>query len=275
MKKFLKIGIICSVALMGLTPTLSFFIAPQFKPIDMEYFPLNVGTELYYNSTDDTGTWDTKRYIEEGGGFLHGIFGTFTVLWVEAHQQLGETSYTWINQMWLSKSGNSLVWWGFKDENAQVIADQGLIYVTEPVQVGKSNYGETSSVLTLSGGGSQSINFEGNYTVEAVESVTVPAGTFDDTIRVHEQEITPDGTIDFYVWYAPNVGAIKYWYPNDNNRTDILTSYTPAENNDPWNDWILPYVPSMLIWTIPALIIGTCAIIALILANKFYFNKNK
>ncbi|MBD3197571.1 MAG: hypothetical protein GF317_21130 [Candidatus Lokiarchaeota archaeon] len=250
-------------------PLLSFFIAPQMKPLDMEYFQLEAGSELFYNTTENSDTWETKRYIDDSYEIINGIFGVFTVFWCEAHKYPGDSDYSWVNQMWLSKSGNSLIWWGFEDQNTKVIAHNGLTYVTEPVIAGANNYGLTLATLTIKGSSQvMDVNFEGNYTIDAVESVTVPAGTFNECIKVHEQEITPDGTIDFYVWYSKDVGgAVKYDY-HQNNRTDVLTSYHMTTENDPWNNWLIPYLPTMLLWTISSSIIGVVAIIALIIVNK-------
>ena len=236
----------------------------------MEYFPLSCGSYLHYNSTDDNGSWLTKRYIEDDYEFVGGIFGTFCVFWCEAALYDGDSEYSWVNQMWLSRSGDTLYWWGFEDEFAKIVVNSGLKYVKEPASVGDKQSGSTSGTLILKSSSTSIPNtpFSANYTIDTIESVSTPAGTFSNCIKVHEQETTPDGNVDFYVWYAPNVGAVKYNYPQRDNRIDVLTDYYIEPNNEPWENWVIPYVPQILTWTIVAGIAVVALIIAFTLIKK-------
>jgi hypothetical protein len=113
------------------------------------------------------------------------------------------------------------------------------------------------------------VDFSGNYTIDAIEDVTVPAGTFEDCIKIHEEELTPDGQISFYVWYSPTIGtAVKYHYPNDDNRIDQLIDYTIEADNDPWNDWLLPQVPTLVLITTIAIAIVAILIITVVIKKK-------
>ncbi|TXT54683.1 MAG: hypothetical protein BAJALOKI2v1_750017 [Promethearchaeota archaeon] len=268
MKKGSIILIILAIISMSIVPVLSFFIAPQLGPEEMSYFNLSVGSEWYYESSDNETSWQTKRYIPDDFEFVHGIFGTFCIYWCQAVKYEGEENYMWLDQMWISKRDNQLVWWGYEDADARIIVDNGLTYVTEPVQEGVSHYGKSKGTLTLKSSQEKiRVDFEGNYTIEKIETLTVPAGTFENCIRVHEQEITPDGVADFYVWYAPEVGAIKYWFL-DGNQTDVLTHYSIDPNDDPWKYWPMPYVPVMLEWTIIGLTIGITVITITLVIDK-------
>ncbi len=236
----------------------------------MEYFPLAPGNTVIYNSTNDDGTWTTKRYVADETEFLGGPYGTLTVLWTEAHMQLDETDYTFVNQMWLSKTADTLLWWGFEDTSDKVIATTGLNYVTEPVEVGAVHSGTTTVTLTIKETDTvmTGVSFSANYTIEAIEDVTVPAGTFEDCIKIHEEEITPDGEVSFWVWYAPNAGAVQYYYPQQENRWDKATEYTVDLDNDPWDDWFLPQVPTMLLYTTISVIVVVGLIIGFKLMRK-------
>ncbi len=220
----------------------------------LQYFPLGMGTEWRYQTSDNNGNWETRRSIEE----WEFIGLQFTIYFNEEHDGV------WQNRMMLSKSSDSLMWWGFEDSNARYIAFNGLIYVTEPPKVGDVKGGSTSGTLTIKTEHSQTmnVNFQGIYTIEAIETVIVPAGTFQNCIKVHEQEITPDGIADFHVWYAPNVGPVKYQYPLRNNRVDVLDSYHVTDD-DPFN-WFLPKVPILVI----SCIIGVSALIVIIVIRK-------
>ena len=237
-----KIIITC-LGLIGLIIGSIFFtiiiILPMAITPSLLYFPLGIGTSWTYNTTDDGGTWTTRRNIGDNGEFL-GI--DFTVHFNEEHDGV------WKNRMWLGVTFNSLVWWGFQDTSSKYLASFGLTYVVEPVTGTQANGGTTSGFLTI---GSQITiaNFQGSYVIEAIEDVTVPAGTFQNCIKMHEIENTPGGLADFHVWYAPEVGPIKYDYPNRANRTDVLESYS-ITTDDPFETWLLPKVPRMIITTI-------------------------
>jgi len=165
--------------------------------------------------------------------------------------------------MWLWKTEDTLMWQGFEDKNAKLIANGPLAYVTEPIAAGAVHRGSTTATLTIKETGEvlQSVAFQANYTIEAIEAVTVPAGTFADCIKVHEEEITPDGNASFWVWYAPNVGAVKYSYPDDDNRNDTLTQYTVDINNDPWDTWFMPKMPILVGWIV---VIGVSLVAAFV-----------
>lgn len=70
--------------------------------------------------------------------------------------------------------------------------------------------------------------------VEAMETVTVPAGTF-DAVRIsgHHCNTTLGGCADFIVWYAPKVknavkaswSASRYWPLSRRGVTQVLVSY--------------------------------------------------
>jgi hypothetical protein len=69
--------------------------------------------------------------------------------------------------------------------------------------------------------------------VEAIESTTVPAGTF-DAVRIsgHHCNVTVGGCGDFVVWYAPQVRQAakitwdtSYWPPSLRGLTQVLVSY--------------------------------------------------
>jgi len=248
--------IIACLGLIGLIIGSVFFtiiiILPMAITPSLLYFPLGIGTSWTYNSTDDGGTWTTLRNIGDNGEFL-GM--DYTVHFNEIHDGV------WQNRMWIGVTCNSLVWWGFQDTSSKYIASFGLTYVVEPVGGLQANGGTTPGFLTI---GSQVTiaSFQGSYTIEAIEDVTVPAGTFQNCIKMHEIENTPGGLADFHVWYAPNVGPVKYDYPNRANRTDLLESYSLTAD-DPFESWLLPKVPRMIITTIVVVCVVGITIVVL------------
>ncbi len=261
--KYILIGILVVFLLLGSIPFILIVMVPMAVTPSMSYFPLGLNTSWLFNSTDDNGNWTTRRYIGEQYEFI-GI--DFMVFIHEEHEGV------WQNKMWLSKNIQSLVWWGFEDTNTKFVASGGLTYVSEPVGVGQSNGGTTSGTLTIKSGNQVSTaNFVGRYTIEAIETIIIPAGTFQSCIRVHEIEDTPGGLADFRVWYAPGVGPIKYDYPNRDNRTDELVSYNIV-HDDPFENWLLPKVPRIVIATIIFSILG---VVIIFIAVKKYKKSKK
>ena len=72
------------------------------------------------------------------------------------------------------------------------------------------------------------------------------------------------------VWYAPHVGPIKYDYPNRNNRTDMLETYNITPD-DPFETWLLPKVPRMIITTL--VIVPIIAIVLYVVIKKLRHKK--
>ncbi len=56
-------------------------------------------------------------------------------------------------------------------------------------------------------------------TLEAVENVTVPAGTFSDTLRMKVFVNDGTGTYTEHIWLAKNVGAVKIYRVSETNNT--------------------------------------------------------
>ncbi|MBN1801467.1 MAG: hypothetical protein JW891_08175 [Candidatus Lokiarchaeota archaeon] len=253
--KYILIAILAVFLVLGSIPFTLIVMVPMVVTPAMSYFPLGLNTSWDFNSTDDNGSWTTRRYIGNQYEFI-GI--DFMIFFHEEHDG------TWQNKMWLSKNVHSLVWWGFEDSSTKFVASGGLTYVTEPVRSGQSNGGTTSGTLTIKSDNQISTqNFMGRYTIETIETITVPAGTFQSCIRVHEEENTPEDTADFRVWYAPGVGPVKYDYPKRDNRTDELVSYNIV-NDDPFETWLLPKVPRIVIATIIFALLGIVFVVIIV-----------
>jgi hypothetical protein len=236
------------VSFMILQMLASFMTIQPVKGVKMEYFPMAPGNTLKYQSNNTMlESWQTKRYVDQEGEYLGGIFGTYTIHWCEARKNQNETDFTWVNQMWISKTEDTLMWHGFENKKSKTMADSPLAYVSEPIVLGAVHAGQTTLTVTMKATGETiSASIAANYTIDAIETVSTPAGTFSDCIKVHEQENTPDGAVSFWVWYAPNIGAIKYYYPQQDGRYDVLISYQVDVNNDPWDLWLMPHLPLLI-----------------------------
>ena len=93
---------------------------------------------------------------------------------------------------------------------------------------------EYRSILTDESGKTREVHeFKG--TVVGLETVTVPAGEFENCVRI-------DGVSHYFIegrigrikgttWYAPGLGPVKQiWKYGSDRRTDELESFEPAPN---------------------------------------------
>ena len=80
-------------------------------------------------------------------------------------------------------------------------------------------------------------NYEGQFTrkvtIEAVETVTVGAGTFDSCLKFHKQALdSSDPTPEWYEWIKPGFGMVKwvdYWGVENGPIVYELQSFSPAD----------------------------------------------
>lgn len=94
-----------------------------------------------------------------------------------------------------------------------------------------------SSVRVVSDTGSQIFVF----TVVGFERITVPAGVFEDALKVSVKQLRPDGRADeSFAWFAKNVGLIKRI--RDTGRVEELVSVEKADlesfSTKPIQSWV-------------------------------------
>ena len=90
-------------------------------------------------------------------------------------------------------------------------------------------------------------NYMSSYQADALETVTTPAGTFNNALHVHEQR--GSGYVRD-VWYAPGVGMVKM---SDATSTAMLTGYTiPGAVTQPGGGAApLAFTPTTGLWWNP------------------------
>lgn len=164
-----------------------------------DYFPLEVGNRWVYTpSYGDGDRIDTIVGTED-------VNGTFTYIW--KREEAAPDNYH--EKLWLAKDGSDLnlykLWGNMGGDPAVLITPPLIWYKLNPV-VGDTWVWEVNI---------DDMHVKATYYVESInDTVTVPAGTFNNCIRIRIlEEITEDGVTEYdYVkdWLAPDIGPVIY-----------------------------------------------------------------
>jgi Ca-activated chloride channel family protein len=196
---------------------------------DHRYFPLRSGATWNYATSEGSSTWTVTS---AGGGAATMDFGvpggTFTVHW--SCGDGGVSSYDFG-----SFGSSDLAGFG----TIEVVSTSGTWIPSAEMLEGGSSW--SHEFTTTVSGGAEGITVDitattsEDWTASGVESVSVPAGTF-EAIRVDGSATTsisggffdvPATSVTHTFWYAPGVGIVK-WVTSMEGYTGTgdLTSYT-------------------------------------------------
>jgi hypothetical protein len=191
------------------------------------YLPLSVGSQLNLHTTTVANYYTPRAtlYTIEGTDVISGL-QCFRELGTELSDVTSELDTFHI--LWLSKdSGGNLI--------VNAISIDGTSNPDSALIV-DFNYFPNEF---LTPGYSRTYNFDKltkDSVVSVTETVTVPAGTFNNCIVILETQFDSTGIIDFqeYHYYAYGVGEVKKvrTIPNDHAHTDVLMSYVVSGVND-------------------------------------------
>ncbi len=168
----------------------------------VEYFPLGLG--------------DTWTYEEDFGGFYtRTVSGSETVNGTVAQklEVIGEGYKLFTND-----SNGLRQYQGYKIDGGSWIKnifDPPIIYAPAEVSVGNSQSFNSTVSYSDSDNIFSSGTISGTSTVEGIEDVVVPAGTFEDCLRIKitEHYALTGGSLslvtDFTLWLAKGVGIVK------------------------------------------------------------------
>ncbi|MBS1113033.1 MAG: ompB-2 [Nitrospirae bacterium] len=179
--------------------------APDNPPVDAifniaEYFPLGQGDTWTYREGDTELTTRT-------------VSGTQKINDVNAVKVIDEDGDY---QLWTNSNG--IVW--YKEYDADDIPGCGWeqlifsppIHASDPlVSVGSSYISNTTLAETDCTGKSSTTSFSYEFTIDGIEDVTVPAGTFSECLKI-TGIMTVNGTsqtTEQSIWLSKGVGQIK------------------------------------------------------------------
>lgn len=179
-----------------------------------EYFPLGQGDTWTYREEDDELTVKT-------------ISGTENINGVDAAKIMDEDGdyYLWTNS-------NGLVWHKEYDADdvpgcgwQQLIFNPPIIASGAVVSVGSTYSSNTILGETDCAGGSATASISYVFNVEGIDSVTVPAGTFNNCLRI-KGILTVNGstaTNEMTIWLAKGVGEVKSISVSKQNGVAVAT----------------------------------------------------
>lgn len=152
-----------------------------------KFIPLQVGSYYKYNVTDSqSSSWDSFIVVTGISTLTNGAYIGKTYFFLEQFGQDSPDSY-----------------------------DTGLVRSTDSKMIGYEAYGSESIIFKNSSAGTawQYVDRRGNtmkQTIEAIETVTVPAGTYTNCLRILEECISCVPTIiEGRVWVKPGFMAVK------------------------------------------------------------------
>lgn len=169
--------------------------SPPSLPVDFsDYYPLTKGTSLDYDVTPAGG----------------GVAATVSQTWTSGLTYNGQTTVRtcespleWEDEAYVS--GKTLTY-AFSDDTGTIgTLDVPIIYGIDNWQAGQT----VTSNATVSYGGS-SYPFKAEVTYIGIESITVAAGTFPDSIKVNFS--INDGVLSGTSWFANGIGLVRETY---------------------------------------------------------------
>ena len=203
-----------------------------------DYFPLEVGNRWIYSPSYGAHGYRIDTILKE-----ESINGTNTYVW--NRQEAPDDNYN--EKRWIAKDGSDL-------KVYKIWGDEGLdpaIIITPPWIQDKLNPAVGDTWVTDLANDNLQVKVT-SYVESRNETVTVPAGTFNNCIRVRDlYEITENSSTEFDYekhWLAPDVGPIMYRDYTDNwvsvGFSQELLSFTNINSSFPGPEIKLPQVRS-------------------------------
>lgn len=167
-----------------------------------DYFPLGLG--------------DTWTYEEEfGGSYTRTVSGTETINGTVA--QKFEETVTGSYMLFNNNANGLILYKEYRTDNGDwemETYDPPLTYSPATFSIGDSHPYNSTIYYSDSGDITMTGTISGTSFVEGVENVIVPAGTFEDCLRIKltENYTYPDGfsiTYEFTLWFAKGIGIVK------------------------------------------------------------------
>ncbi|MBN1460259.1 MAG: S-layer homology domain-containing protein, partial [Armatimonadetes bacterium] len=167
-------------------------------------FDLDMATPTYditdYFPLAEGDTWTCQ--IEGGGTFTRTVSGT-----VEKHSRTYVRILDAANSAgdYWSLESEGLYRGGDFDSDEDITFDPPVVF-PNGIAVGDSGAAVSTEYVNAALSGAGTFGWE----LVAVESVTVPAGTFPDCMKVRLTPDFPSDYNDMYIWFARDVGMVKY-----------------------------------------------------------------
>ena len=191
---------------------------------------------LFYCGTDALAQ-KAEDYFPLGAGMKYTYLGAFkantykeTVITREFHHKGLKVIY-FIQESKIGKPYSSInanmIGLGAYSSGAEGIYTYQCIYTDELDKLSDRDAHLLFHKILKQGDSLRVTAYKGKMTlalnVIGLESVSVPAGTFADAVKIQLQEIWPDKTYKGYAWFAKGVGLVK-WI-RSTGRVDVLTSF--------------------------------------------------
>ncbi len=215
---------IAVVTTSGVTGKLT--VNGKYTGVKIADIPLNDGTEFTISEYMPLGQGNTWTYREEDDELtVKTISGTENINGVDAAKMIDEDGDY---DLWTNSNG--LVWYKEYDADdipgcgwSQLIFDPP-IYASDPVVSVGSTFSSNSVLIATDCTGSlatSSVSYE--FRIEGIENVTVPAGTFNNCLRIKGTLTVNSGTqtSEMTIWLAKGVGEVKFIHISKQNGVTV------------------------------------------------------
>lgn len=179
-----------------------------------DYWMLNEGSIWVYDrdmqlmgaDTHAFSTYTGRQFIQ-----LSSFYDSYAYIYSGSEGVMAVGMFSYENQQFIDLSATPI-----KISNAEMnIGDS----VTNNIQAGVID----DSAISMT------------FALEAVENVTVPAGTFNDTLKIRVTINDGTGIYVEHIWLAKNVGPVKMYRVSETNNTPgcffTCGSYDPCNDN--------------------------------------------
>ena len=179
-------------------------LAPAQEYSLKDYMPQTVGSKWAFGTTNRQGEATTITYEVDEARDFGGTLG-YPILTKDAEGNLTRGSFEAVSEESLTLFGSIFVPRGPQATGGpfEVIHDPPAVFP------GKLTAGQTAEATVKSNRGGQEMQFTIKLELAAVESVTVPKGTFADCLKLVFATTTDRGEMKRTLWYAKGVGLVK------------------------------------------------------------------
>jgi len=221
-----KYKITAVVTTSGVTGKLT--VNGKFTGVKIPDNPPNNGTEFTMSEYLPLGQGDIWTYREEDNELtVKTVSGTENINGVDAAKIIDEDGDY---QLWTNSNG--IIWYKEYDADdipgcgwKQLIFDPPIHASAPVVSVGSTYSANTTLTETNCTGSSSTSSVSYDFSIEGIENVTNPAGTFNNCLRI-KGILTVNGstqTNEMTIWLAKGVGEVKTISISKQNGTTVNT----------------------------------------------------
>jgi len=171
----------------------------------LEYFPLTQGSYWIYDKIEDGAVIRQKGTVIDGSVFQPGVGTAIRISYYDSDYSLTSPS----EAAYVKYDTEALYWHGNRNWDWDEEEPLGLYLFSPPMAIKRNlEFGQSSiSTYVINRPDDLQVPITTTVTLLGIETVTVPAGTFPDCLKLSIVEEGEDGDA-YYAWWAKGVGEV-------------------------------------------------------------------